>query len=78
MDEPNGILRLIPGQVIGSASNSFPKPGPGQPETMEAVVDGLDGRGMVRIRYQLKENRHGKSSTWAWMPIHAEQVDLLD
>lgn len=75
MDEPeNGILRLIPGQVIGTAANSFPKPEADQPEFMEAVVDGLDGRGMVRIRYQLKENRHGKSRTWAWMPVYAEAV----
>ena len=78
-DEPNGILRLIPGQVIGTASSGFPKPGPDQPETMEAVVDGLDGRGMVRIKYRLKENRHGKSSTWAWMPVYAEAAsDKVD
>ena len=74
MDGPNGVLRLIPGQLIGAGSNSFPKPGPGQPETMDAVVDALDGRGMVRINYRLKENRHGKSPTRGWMPFFVEAV----
>lgn len=73
-EENNGILASVPGQAIGAGSQSLPRPGPGQPAELAAVVD-AGHRGWVRILYRLKSHRHGKNVTWFWNAYFAEQVE---
>lgn len=75
-DEPNGILPLILGEVIGRAGREL-LPAPGQDQPAERVVEVDSGRphGLVRIKYRLMRNKHGKSVNWFWTAVHAEQVD---
>jgi len=69
--ENNGILALVPGAAIAAGSRSLPAPAAGRPPELEAEVD-TGERGMVRIRYRLQSQRHGKSQTWFWTAFYAE------
>lgn len=74
-DEPNGILPLIDGALIGrTAREQLPPAAAGQPETIEIEVDSGNHLGQVRIRYRLLRSRHGKSRGWFWTAVHAEQA----
>lgn len=74
-DEPNGILPLILGDVIGRTSRELlPVPGAGQPAEQVVEVDTGRPHGLVRIRYRLMRHRHGKSENWFWTAVHAEKV----
>lgn len=80
-DEPNGILPLIRGEVIGRTSRELlPTPGAGQPVEQVVEVDTGRPHGRVRIKYRLMRHRHGKSENWFWTAVHAEpvEVDPLD
>lgn len=72
--ENNGILALIPGAAIAAGSQSLPLPGLGRPPELEAVVDAGE-RGMVRIKYELRRHRHGKSESWFWTASYAEPAE---
>lgn len=74
-DEPNGILPLILGEVIGRTSRELlPTPGAGQPPEQVVEVDTGRPHGLVRIKYRLMRHRHGKSENWFWTAVHAEKV----
>lgn len=73
-DEPNGILPLILGEVIGQTAQSLPRPGPDQPTERTVEVDSGRPHGVVRIRYRLVRHKHGKSVSWFWTAVHAERV----
>jgi hypothetical protein len=75
-DEPNGILPYILGEVIGRTSReALPIPGPDQPPDRTVEVDAGPPHHLVRIRYRLMRNRHGKSQNWFWTAVYAERVD---
>lgn len=74
-DEPNGILPLIRGEVIGQSREVLPPAGRGEPAERTAVLDAGPPHGLVRIRYRLMRHRHGKSENWFWTAVHAERVD---
>ena len=75
LDPPNGVLRQIPGEYISAGSSSLPIPGPGQPAELWAEVDTTSvWSGRVRIKYQLRKHRHGKSTSWFWAAMFAERV----
>lgn len=66
----NGILRLIPGDIIGGRPE-LPPAREGQSTPQVVVVDVPD-LGPVRITYQLASYSHGKSKTWHWRPERAD------
>lgn len=74
MDQPNGILPLIRGDIIGSAARGLPPPGEDQPAELLADVDSGPPYGLVRIRYRLMRHKHGKSISWFWTAVHAEKL----
>lgn len=74
MEQPNGILPLIPGDIIGSTARSLPPPGDGQPTELLAEVNTGPAYGLVRIRYRLMRSRHGKSVNWFWTAVYAEKL----
>lgn len=77
-DEPNGILPLILGDVIGrTARELLPRPGAGQPAERVVEVDTGRPHGLIRIRYRLMRHKHGKSETWFWTAVHAERVEAI-
>lgn len=72
LDEDNGILSQLRGDVIGSAAARLPRAGSDQPPELTADVDAGPPVGPVRIRYRLQRHRHGKSQTWFWVAVHAD------
>lgn len=74
LDEDNGILAQIRGDVIGTAAARLPRAGSDQPLELTAEVDAGHPLGLVRIRYRAQQHRHGKSRSWFWVAMHAEQV----
>lgn len=69
----NGVLSLIPGDVVAKGSSKLPPAGPEsaaehQVETFEAEL------GFVRITYQLNSYTHGRSRRWHWLAVYAEKV----
>lgn len=68
----SGILAKVSGEVIGRASMTLPKPGPGQPAERCAEVDHDLGR--VRITYKLASTTRHKSTNWYWKATFAEVV----
>lgn len=74
MEQPNGILPLIPGDIIGSAARNLPPPSDGQPMELLTDVDTGPPYGLVRIRYRLMRSRHGKSVNWFWTAVHAGKL----
>lgn len=74
LDEDNGILAQIRGDVIGSAASRLPRPGLDRPPELTAEADAGQPLGLVRIRYRAQQHRHGKSRTWFWVAVHAAAV----
>lgn len=74
LDDDNGILAEIRGDVIGAAAARLPRAGRDQVAELVADADAGPPLGMVRIRYQAKRHRHGKSQSWFWVAVHAEKV----
>ena len=70
----NGILAKVPGQFIGMASQGLPSPETATDTRMSATID-ADWAGRVRITYERRNHRHGKSSCWTWAAIYAEAAD---
>jgi hypothetical protein len=70
----NGILGKVPGGVVAAASQSFPRPGPGQPAERHAVVD-VEGVGRVRITYKLTSSTHHRITNWSWLAMFAEAME---
>lgn len=73
VESSNGVLTLVPGEIIGSASRQLPPAGKGQPETADAVVN-VPNLGFVRITYRLNSYSHGRSKHWHWQAVRAERV----
>lgn len=74
VDEYNGILSQLRGDVIGSAAARLPRAGSDQPAEVTADVEAGQPVGLVRIRYRAHQHRHGKSRTWFWVAVHAERL----
>jgi hypothetical protein len=73
MDDDNGILRAVPGDYIGAASQRLPPPETAGTDSMSVVVDaGHVGR--VRIDFKRVKMRHRRTSHWAWVAWRAEQT----
>lgn len=72
LNEDNGILAQVRGDVIGATAASLPRAGLDQSTELTAEVDAGQPLGRVRIRYRLQHHRHGKSQTWFWVAVHAE------
>ena len=72
----NGILRLIPGDVVGGGASELPPAGPGEAgeprRQVQALVPEL---GTVVLTYELKRNRRsGRSENWFWVAVRADLV----
>jgi hypothetical protein len=72
--ENNGILAQVPGEFIAAGTEQLPPPGPDQQEqpTRATVVQGVRDLGAVRITYELKSYRRGKSRAWHWAALRAD------
>lgn len=70
----NGILRLVPGDMVGAPAIPARE---GQPSPQVIVVDVPD-LGRVRITFKLDHYSHGRSKTWWWRPVRADAVTPRD
>jgi hypothetical protein len=70
----NGILAMVPGEIIAHASNSLPKTASVK-VGMEATADAtlVDGT-KVRLHYQLAQRKHRRSPYRWWCCVRAEEV----
>jgi hypothetical protein len=72
-DRDNGILGTVPGAVIGAASQLLPPAdqvaGPDSQVTLNA-----GWLGAVRITFTRQRIKHGRSTKWIWVAVHAEKA----
>ena len=73
--QPNGILPLILGHVVGAGAKQLPPAGPEQASELSIEIDAGQPYQMVRIRYKLMRHKRGKNIHWFWTAIHAERAE---
>lgn len=70
----NGVLGYVRGEEVGAASQTLPRPGPGQPEQVAVDIDALQ-LGRVRLTFRLSSYKRGKIIYWHWV---IKRADLLE
>lgn len=69
----NGILGLVPGNLIASAMQRMPTAGPElQGEAERTVLVDVPDHGWVRLTLRLDSYKHGRSRFWHWKAVRAD------
>jgi hypothetical protein len=75
MSRINGVLARVPGDIIATTNDHFPKACAGEQlqRFAEAEVPGL---GTVRIRYVLASRKFRRTRIWTWRAEWADVVNV--
>lgn len=71
----NGILSKVPGDLIGAGARQLPPPCAQEEATPDRHVTlQVPHLGLVRISYELRSYRRGRSRFWHWQAVRADQA----